>query len=77
MITLEFKKGAGYGLFIIGLILFVDQLYLFGIPFGPFLPDLSTLDPTGSDFFKHWMLGLVLMPLGFYFASRVEDDVYE
>ena len=50
-------------LFLIGLgaILFLDQLWLFGIPFGPFLPDMSWLDPTGSEFIHHWMLGVVLM----------------
>ena len=74
---MEFKKVAGYGLIFIGLILFVDQLYLFGIPFGPFLPDLSTLDPTGSDFFKHWMLGFFLMIFGAVLVVRYdyEDDL--
>lgn len=48
-------------LLIIGLILVFDQLYLFGIPFGPFLPNLAELDPTGSDVIHHWMLGVVLI----------------
>ncbi|MBY8999033.1 MAG: hypothetical protein KGD60_15000, partial [Candidatus Thorarchaeota archaeon] len=42
-------------------VLIADQLYLFGIPFGPFLPDLSWLDPTGSDTIHHWMLGALLL----------------
>lgn len=45
----------------IGLILFLDQLFLFGLPFGGFLPDLSRFDPTGSQYFRHWMIGLVLV----------------
>ena len=42
-------------------ILIADQLYLFGIPFGPFLPDLSWLDPTGNPDIHHWMLGALLL----------------
>lgn len=50
-------------LLIIGVILVVDQLYLFGIPIGPFLPDLSGLDPSQpyTDVFHHWMVGVVLI----------------
>ena len=52
-------------IFTIGMVLFLDQLYLlpFGINFGGFLPDLSWLDPTQTytEVFHHWMIGLVLM----------------
>jgi len=59
------------GLILVGMILILDQLWLFGIPFGPFLPDLSWLDPTGSDLFHHWMLGVVLVLGGiFLFNGR-------
>jgi hypothetical protein len=50
-----FVAGAAFGL-----ILFLDQLYLLGIPFGGFLGDLSGLDPTKRDDLHHWMLGLVI-----------------
>lgn len=45
----------------LGFILIIDQLYLFGIPFGGFLGDLSGYDITGSPAIHHWMLGLVLL----------------
>jgi len=67
---------AGYGLIALGLILILDQLNLFGIPFGGFLPDLSFLDPTQAytDFYHHWMLGLLCMAFGIYFATRDYDE---
>lgn len=48
---------------ILALVLITDQLYLFGIPFGGFLGDLSAVDPTQpyTDFFHHWMVGVVLI----------------
>lgn len=50
-------------LLIVGVILVIDQLYLFGIPIGPFLPNLGSLDPTQpyTDVFHHWMVGVVLI----------------
>jgi len=44
--------------------LILDQLYLFGIPFGGFLGDLSHLDPTQNDLIHHWMLGVVFVVIG-------------
>lgn len=46
---------------VFAMVLIIDQLYLIGIPFGPFLPDLSWLDPTGSDIIHHYMLGILLL----------------
>lgn len=54
----------------LGLILIIDQLYLFGIPFGGFLGDLSAYDPTGSPVIHHWMLGVVLFVLGAMFYRK-------
>jgi hypothetical protein len=53
---------------IIGLILVLDQLYLFGIPFGPFLPNLAHLDPTNSEIVHHWMLGLGMIVFALFFT---------
>lgn len=53
-------------LILVGLVLILDQLWLFGVPFGPFLPDLSWLDPTHSDLFHHWMLGFALVLCGLF-----------
>ena len=54
----------------IGLILVLDQLWLFGIPIGPFLPDLSGVDPTGLAWVHHWMLGLFMVVLGILLVRR-------
>lgn len=62
----------GLILMIIGTILVLDQLYLFGIPFGGFLGDIGYLDPTQAvtDVFHHWMVGVVLIVLGVMFLSN-------
>lgn len=52
-------------LIFIGFILILDQLYLFGIPFGPFLGDLSRFDPTQDPDVHHWMLGVVMVIVGY------------
>jgi hypothetical protein len=59
-------------LIIIGLILFCDQLYMFGIPFGNYLPDMTQYDATQdyTDFFHHWMLGVVLIIIGIILLKR-------
>ena len=56
--------------FIAGVILFVDQLYLFGIPFGGFLGDLSAWDITGLENIHHWMVGVLLMVAGMVMGAR-------
>lgn len=52
------RRIIGIILFIIGLILFIDELWMFGIPFGPILPDMSMLH---VEPFHHWMWGILLM----------------
>lgn len=54
---------------LVGIILIVDQLYLFGIPFGGFLGDLSMWDITGSSAIHHWMVGVGLVIVGFVTSS--------
>jgi len=44
----------------LAILLITDQLYLFGIPIGGFLGDLSAYDITGSPDLHHWMVGVVL-----------------
>jgi len=56
--------------FIAGAVLFVDQLYLFGIPFGGFLGDLSAWDITGLESIHHWMVGVFLMVAGMVMGAR-------
>ena len=51
--------------FLVAFILFIDELWMFGIPFGPFLPDMSVIHIEGVH---HWMIGLILMiVILFYF----------
>ncbi|MHA2202938.1 MAG: hypothetical protein ACW991_04560 [Candidatus Hodarchaeales archaeon] len=45
-------------LFLVGFVLFYDELWMFGIPLGRILPDLS---PFHIEGFHHWMVGLSLM----------------
>ena len=45
-------------LFLVGFILFYDELWMFGIPLGRILPDLTIFHVEG---FHHWMVGLSLM----------------
>ena len=58
------------GLIVIGAILILDQLRLFGIPFPSFLPNLADLDPTRSDDIHHWMLGLVMVVVGILLPTK-------
>lgn len=48
-------------LIVIGALLIIDQLWLFGIPIGPLFVDLSQFDPTQSPLIHHWMLGVVMI----------------
>ena len=54
----------------IGVILILDQLWLFRIPFGPFLPDLTIYDPTGLPWIHHWMLGVIMVIVGVILNRR-------
>lgn len=58
------------GLIVIGAILILDQLRLFGIPFPSFLPNLADLDPTGREDIHHWMLGAVMVAVGICLPSN-------
>lgn len=48
-------------LIVVGALLIIDQLWLFGIPIGPLFVDLSQFDPTQSPLIHHWMLGVVMI----------------
>ena len=54
-------------LFVLGMILILDELRLFGIPFGGFLGDWSALHITP---FHHWMLGVFLVVLSLILSQR-------
>ncbi|MHA2156151.1 MAG: hypothetical protein ACXABU_12475 [Candidatus Hodarchaeales archaeon] len=55
--------------FFAGFILFVDELWMLGIPFGYILPDMSVLHIEGV---YHWMIGLAFMIvlMVYYFCSK-------
>lgn len=57
---------------VLAIILIVDQLWLFGIPFGPILPNLSWMDPTQpyTTELHHWMIGATV--LVFIFIRRLD-----
>lgn len=55
---------------VVAVILVADQLYLFGVPFGGFLGDLSIYDPTGSPYIHHWMVGFALLCGVFYYLKN-------
>ena len=62
-------RGLIIGTFMVGVILILDQLYLFGIPFGGFLGDVSQYDPTRNPEIHHWMLGVALLFISGYLYS--------
>ena len=64
-------RAANILLLFIGAILVIDELWMFGIPVGPILPDLSAwhVEP-----FHHWMVGLVMIVLGLFFLNQDEAD---
>ena len=62
---------------IVALILIVDQLYLFGIPVGGFLGDLSYLDITGNPDLHHYMVGLALLTCIFLYMKREKMKLSE
>ena len=69
-LTREAKHWILLSILIIGAILVIDQLWLFGLPTQPILPDLSALDPTGSDILHHWMIGIVLVGITVFIMRR-------
>lgn len=59
-------------LIVIGMILFSDEAWMFGIPFGHFLPDLTPLFGTltiNGEHIHHWVLGVVLLILGLFLSG--------
>ena len=69
-LTRETKHWILISIFIFGAILVIDQLWLFGLPTQPILPDLSDLDPTSSPVIHHWMLGLPLAIISIIIMRR-------
>jgi parallel beta-helix repeat protein len=58
--------------FLVGFILFYDELWMFGIPLGRILPDLSDFHIDGVH---HWMFGLFLMlvvVMHFIYSSLIQ-----
>jgi hypothetical protein len=51
-------------LIIIGVVFLVDELWMFGLPIGHILPDLSEFHivPLGFQY-HHWMTGIILLIL--------------
>lgn len=49
-------------LILIGVIFLVDELWMFGLPIGHILPDLSEfhIAPFGFQY-HHWMTGIILL----------------
>ena len=57
---------------IIGAILVIDELWMFGIPIGPILPDLSQwhIEP-----YHHWMVGVALLSMISYLIMKKRREV--
>ena len=51
-------------LFLTGIVFLIDELWMFGLPIGHVLPDLSQfhIAPFGFQY-HHWMTGLILITL--------------
>ena len=52
-----------------GIFLILDELWMFGIPIGHFLPDMSAWDGY-NDAVHHWMLGAILVSISLYLILR-------
>jgi hypothetical protein len=65
----KLKKNLLIIVFFAGFILFVDELWMLGIPFGHILPDMSAVHIEGVH---HWMIGLAFMIVLMvsYFCSK-------
>lgn len=49
-------------LILIGIVCLIDELWMFGLPIGHILPDLSEFHITPFGFqYHHWMTGIILI----------------
>lgn len=59
------RRTLGLLILVVGLILFVDELWMFGLPIGGFLGDWSAHHVSFLHVeFHHWMWGVALMVIG-------------
>ncbi len=69
------KRGFAVFLFLIGLVFLADELWMFGLPIGHILPDLSEfhIAPFGFQY-HHWMTGLILLSIAavLFYLDRKE-----
>lgn len=58
------RKGLAIIFILAGLVFLVDELWMFGLPVGHILPDLSEfhIAPFGFQY-HHWMTGIILLVL--------------
>jgi hypothetical protein len=58
-------------LIVIGAVLMLDELWMFGVPISPILPDLSAyhFEPI-----HHWMIGLILVIVGIVALRGIEQE---
>ncbi|PNX52306.1 MAG: hypothetical protein BV458_10260 [Thermoplasmata archaeon M9B2D] len=56
------RKALAIILILIGVVFLVDELWMFGLPIGHILPDLSEfhIAPFGFQY-HHWMTGIILL----------------
>ena len=51
-------------LILVGIVFLVDELWMFGLPIGHILPDLSEFHIALFGFqYHHWMTGIILLVL--------------
>ena len=68
---MEKKRDFAILLFLAGIVFLVDELWMFGLPIGHVLPDLSEyhIAPFGFQY-HHWMTGLILITLSTFTLRR-------
>lgn len=58
------RKGLAIIFILVGLVFLVDELWMFGLPVGHILPDLSEFHIAPFGFQYHdWMTGIILLLL--------------
>jgi hypothetical protein len=58
-------------IFIVGALLFYDEVWMFGLPYGHILPDLSFLH-VGP--IHHWMWGLLMMIVSLLYLVKISRE---